>query len=300
MNKRTIVIGCLCALGAETIYGLGYVVTKQVTDYAGVFTFLGWRFLVAAIIMTIAVLIGIIKVDIRKKPIHYIVLVAISSNFYLIAETIGIRATTACESGTFIACIPVTSLIASSLMLGKSPTRNQTVGILVTLTGVVITVIAVGISASFSIIGYTFLLMAVCSYAIYCVFVEKAGNFSSVEITYFMLVSGAVIFVTIAIVESLAKGSFCELATLPFTNTAFLLTILFHGVGSSIVAFLLSNMAIAKIGVNRTASFIGVSTVVAIFSGAIFLNESFTLYQGVGAAIIVLGVYIANFKLNIK
>lgn len=58
--------------------------------------------------------------------------------------------------------------------------------------------------------------------------------------------------------------------------------------------FFLQNVAIATTGVNRTSSFIGVSTVVSIFSGALILRESFTLLQGFGALVIIAGVYIAN------
>ena len=60
--------------------------------------------------------------------------------------------------------------------------------------------------------------------------------------------------------------------------------------GCSVLAFFLSNTAITKIGVNRTASFIGVS----IAAGALVLGERFTAGQLAGAAAILVGVYIAN------
>ena len=64
--------------------------------------------------------------------------------------------------------------------------------------------------------------------------------------------------------------------------------------GCSVLAFFLSNTAITKIGVNRTASFIGVSTVVSIAAGALVLGERFTAGQLAGAVDILAGVYIAN------
>ena len=59
-------------------------------------------------------------------------------------------------------------------------------------------------------------------------------------------------------------------------------------------AFFLSNAAIAKIGVNKTSSFIGVSTIVSILVGALVLGEPLSLGQMAGAAVIVAGVYTAN------
>lgn len=53
---------------------------------------------------------------------------------------------------------------------------------------------------------------------------------------------------------------------------------------------------IVKIGVNRTSSFIGVATVVSIITGAVILHETFTMYQIIGAIVIIIGVYVANAK----
>ena len=215
---------------------------------------------------------------------------------YFIAETIGISQTTASESGVFLACIPVFSLVASTLILKKKPTQMQIIGILVTLVGVIITVVAVGTSSSLSLMGYTFLIAAVVSYALYCVFVDKASDFTGAEITYIMLATGAVLFVIFALVEAIINDAITELITLPFTESTFLTAILYQGIGCSVIAFFLSNVAIAKIGVNRTSSFIGVATVVSIVAGAVILGEAFTTYQIAGAIVIIAGVYISNAK----
>ena len=55
-------------------------------------------------------------------------------------------------------------------------------------------------------------------------------------------------------------------------------------------------MAIARIGVNRTSSFIGASTVVSMLVGVVILQENLTAWQIAGAAIIVAGIYTANIN----
>ena len=97
-----------------------------------------------------------------------------------------------------------------------------------------------------------------------------------------MLVLGAVTFVTLAVTDALLKGNFIELLNLPFKESSFAIAILYQGIGCSIFAFLLANVAIAKIGVNRTSSFIGIATVVSILAGVFFLRESFSIYQTIG------------------
>ena len=190
------------------------------------------------------------------------------------------------------------SLVASSLILRKRPTRNQVIGILITLAGVLVTVFAVGISSSLSAVGYLALVIAVVSYALYSVFVEKAEEYTGEEITFVMLLSGAVVFVTVALIEGIVSGDLGGLIRLPFTNGNFLSACLYQGICCSILAFFLSNVAIAKIGVNRVSSFIGLSTVVAIVAGILILKEPFTALQVVGAVLIIAGVYIANLKLK--
>lgn len=294
-EQNNLIIGCLCALGCETIFGLSYIFTKKATSLASEFSLLGWRFFIAALIMSILIMIGFIKVNIKGKPIKPLIFVALFNPcIYFFGETIGISNTTASESGVFLACIPVASLVASTFILKEKPSKVQTIGILITLLGVMVTVFAVGASTSLSFIGYAFLAIAVISYALYSVFVEKTSDYTETEITYIMLLIGAIVFGTVAIFEALINGNIVELITLPFKEIDFAVAILYQGIGSSILAFLLSNMAISKIGVNRTSSFIGVSTVVSIVAGAVLLKETFTMYQIIGAIIIIIGIYTAN------
>lgn len=296
--KSNLIMGCLCALGAETLYGLSYIFTKSATETASAFALLGWRFLIAVVIMSLCIISGFIKINLKGKSLKPLMLVALFSPFiYFIGETVGISHTTASESGVFLACIPVASLLASTLILKKKPAKVQVIGILITLLGVVITVFAVGASSSLSVLGYLFLLIAVVSYALYSVFVEKAGEYTGAEITYIMLVVGAFIFAILAVCEALYSGNIKELAVLPFKDSGFAAAVLYQGIGCSIGAFFLSNVAISRIGVNRTSSFIGVSTVVSIIAGAWILHETFTVYQIIGAAVIVAGVYIANVRI---
>ena len=290
-------IGSLCALGCEVLYGMSYVFTKQATLSASALSLLGWRFVLAFFVMSILVIIGAINVDLKGKSIRPLLLVALFSPvIYFIGETVGISNTTASESGVFLACIPVAALIASTLILKKKPSKLQIIGILITLAGVLVTVFAVGATSSFSIVGYAFLLMAVVSYALYCVFVDKADSYSGMEITYMMLAAGAIVFAVLALVEAFINRNIGHLLTLPFKETDFMIAVIYQGIGCSVFAFFLSNVAIAKIGVNRTSSFIGVATVVSIVAGVLLLHENLSIGQIIGAVVIIIGVYTANAK----
>lgn len=124
MKQNKVLTGSLCALGCETLYGLSYIFTRKATANAGELALLGWRFLIAVIIVTILAAAGAVKINLKNKPLKYLVAVAVFNPcIYFIAETFGISNTTASESGVFLACIPVVSLAASTLVLKKKPSK---------------------------------------------------------------------------------------------------------------------------------------------------------------------------------
>lgn len=107
MRKDNLIIGSLCAIGCEVLYGMSYIFTKQATTNASALSLLGWRFLLAFLAMSLLVGVGILKVDLKGKSLKPLLLVSLFSPvIYFIGETIGISHTTASESGVFLACIP--------------------------------------------------------------------------------------------------------------------------------------------------------------------------------------------------
>lgn len=295
MKDNRVLTGSLCALGCEVLYGLSYLFTKQTAETASPLALLGWRFVVALAAMSLCVALGFISVRLKGRRLGPLLRVALFCPcLYFIGETVGIRETTVTESGVFLACVPALSLLASTVILKKKPTKRQIIGILVTFLGVMTTVVAVGLSSSLSPVGYAALMLAVVAYALYSVFVDLAADYTGAEITYVMLCSGAAFYGLLALGEVAAHGALSELLTLPARSGTFLAAVLYQGIGCSVAAFFLSNAAIAKIGVNKTSSFIGVSTIVSILAGALALGEPLSVGQIVGAAVIVAGVYTAN------
>ena len=298
-DNKDVLVGILCALGCEVLFGLSYIFTKQATNVASPLSLLGWRFFVAILVMAVCAAVGIVKISFKEKSWRPVLLVAFFCPIiYFIGETLGINYTTASESGAFLACIPVFCLIASTLFLKRKPFGQQVIGIGITVMGVLVTVLAVGATASFSLFGYLMLLLAVASYSIYSTLVEKGEKYSGGEITFAMLLAGALVFVSLAVAEAASAGDLRRLVLLPLENKGFLVAVLYQGIGCSVLAFFLMNIAISKIGVNRMSSFIGVSTVVSIMAGIFLLDETFTNAQTVGAIMIVIGVYVANMEIG--
>jgi len=295
VEKRKYLVGIGFALACQFIFGFSLLFTRTATYLVSPMTLLSWRFIIAFAFYNICVLLRIIKVDFRGKSLRPLILIAIFHPFmYFVGETIGVSQTSASESGTMISTIPIVTLLCSIIVLKIIPTKLQAIGIAVTVFGVVIIVFSQGIDAVFNPFGYAMLLLATVSYSLYAVFAQKAEEFTGAEKTYIMIALGAISFTTIALIENALNGTLSTFAVLPFTNISFLVSVLYLGIGSSVGAFLFYNIAIDKIGATRTTSFSGISTIIAIVAGVFILQENFTFFQGIGAVLVIGGVYLTN------
>lgn len=287
--------GVFFAAGAQLLFSMSVLATKLTVENVSAMTLLSWRFTFAALAMTLLALVGVIKVRVDKKAVKALAFMALCQPvLYFIGETVGIQNTTASESGTIIACVPIVTLIFSVLFLKKFPTWKQTAGVLVSVVGIIIMVLEKGGSTSLSPLGYAALLLAVTSAAAFSILSDRVEDYTSVEKTYIMSVMGAVVFVLLAVAEHTTAGTLKEWIFLPFADGKFLVAALYLGVGCSVVAFFCLNQSIKHIGATRTCSFAGIITVMTVLSGVVVLGERLTLLQTGGIGMVLAGVYAAN------
>lgn len=117
-------------------------------------------------------------------------------------------------------------------------------------------------------------------------------EFKPVEITYVMMGFGAFLFNTIALSQNnFDLSSYFNL----LTNRVVLITVLYLGLFSSVVAFFMMNYTLSKITAAESAVFANLTTVVSIAAGVVFRNELFFKFQVVGAVLIIIGVWGTNY-----
>ena len=294
-------IGCVCAIVCCCFWGFSFLFTKHATASVSAVTLLAWRFTIAFLAMSVCVVAGMMKINLKGKRIGLLLTIAILQPVvYYTGETLGIQYTTASESGVMIACIPIVTLLLSALILKKRPAGVQVMGICITMFGVIVCVLSKGMEAAFNPWGYAMLVVAVVSYGMYSVLAEKANEFTSGEKTYIMLAMGAVAFDIAAIIQNVRAGTMMDCLMLPFHDMDFLMAIVYLSIGCSVVAFFLFNVAIDLLGTNRASSFSGMSTLMSIIAGIIVLHEPFTPVQMIGTVCVIGGVYLANSTLGEK
>lgn len=135
--RHKIILGCLAAAACEILFGLSFIFTKSITAQVSGLALISWRFVTAFFFVNLYLLARRHRVVINGRNLRPLTRIAILNPIiYFICETIGIRMTTASESGAVLACIPVVALIMSSLILKEWPSRWQVLGVTTTLIGI--------------------------------------------------------------------------------------------------------------------------------------------------------------------
>ena len=283
----------LAGLAFSLIFGLTFMFSSIALDHIEPIALISYRFLIAFLVFEILRRVGIAPIRFKKENIKAIMSVALMQPvLYFLFETYGLNRTTSAEAGMMIALIPIFATIFSSIILKERPRFIQIVFIMLSVSGVIMIqwMNARG-GIDVDIIGFILLLFAVMSAGLFNIASRSASKrMRPHEVTYFMMMIGAISFNLIYIVMLSWRGEIAAYSE-RFLNVSVIGPVLFLGVVASIGAFGLVNFALSRLEVHVSAIYANISTIVAVIAGAVFLNEPIFWYHYLGALMIVGGVY---------
>ena len=291
------IIPYFTALITNIIFGLSFLFTKKALMVSNPITLVAFRFLLAFIIMSLLIAFKVIKVNYKNKPMKWLIVLAIIEPIiYFIFETYGLQRTSSSLGGLMIALIPIVVTILAIYFLNEKPSRKQVLSIILSVSGVVLIILMDGSKNSGnSILGVLFLSVAVFSAAFFNIIARKISkHFTAIEVTYFMMFLGAIFFNIVSVSNHILNGSLSNYFE-PLKSSSFVLSILYLGILSSIVAYFLANFTLSKMEASKSAVFANISTIVSILAGVIFLKENFHLYHTIGSTMILVGVWGTNY-----
>lgn len=278
------------------IWGFSFLFTKGALDYTSPLQILGYRFGMAALLLTLLRSFGLIPIHFRGKSWRALLpLSFFQPGLYFVGETWGVKWTSASEAGMIIALVPVAVAIMARIFLGEKLQPLQTVAILASVLGVIVIVYGQGgLEEGEHLWGIMALLLAVISAGAYSILSKKSSTmFNPWEITFIMMWSGTVAFNGLGMALGLWNGSLTDFWQ-PLSIRSVQGAVLYLGTLSSIGAFFLFNYMISKLSVARTAPFTNLVTVVSVLAGVLFRGESFSWDVGIGVALILFGVWGTN------
>jgi len=290
----------LAGITFSVLFGFTFMFTKEGLESVSIFHLLGFRFSLAAIVMTILKYLGFIKIKFKGKDLKSLFLLATAQpGLYFVFETLGVNMTASSEAGLMISLIPVVVTIMAAVFLNEKPSKKQLVFVILSVAGVIfITLMKGSTDVANNYLGLLVLMGAVITGGIYNILSRKLSlDFSPVEITYMMVWYGTVLFNIIALVRY--KGTLIDYIK-PLTETSVLIPVFYLGILASVVAFFMMNYTLSRVQASQAAVFANLTTVVSIIAGVVFRGETFYWFQFVGAAMIIIGVWGTNYYGELK
>lgn len=297
----------------NAIYGTTNFFTKGLNaNNVDAIDILALRFLLSFVVLFLLKVTKILKIEVgikdvfakteRHQFIKPLFLAALFSPVVeMFFETTGFTRTSSVTAGVILSLSPIFACIIESVVLKEGTTIAQKIFLTLGVVGV----IYIGINTNTSsgndtVLGILCLLIASIAGPMYLVFSRKSsGKFKPIEITYFSCVFGTVFFNVISVVKNLLQGEIAHYFD-PYFNPENIMGFFTLSIVSTIFCTLMNNFSMARLQASTVSAFGGVSTVVTILIGVVFLREKLYYFHYIGFALIlvrIIGVsYIAIKK----
>lgn len=292
MGKRERGVAYAAAAASALIWGFSFLFTKHALGTLSAFALLGGRFLLAAVVMTGLAALRVVKLRLNWGKVFVLLPVAVLQPvLYFLCETAGVRLLTTAEAGMIIALVPIAVSLSAMFLLRERLTGPQWGGVVLSVAGAAVLVAGQGLQAGGHLLGYLALLGAVLAQAFYSPLSRKASaRCTPVETTFVMMWVGAIVFNAVGLIEAAnqqAIGRYFAAMVEPGT----LVDLCFLGIISSVLAFICQNWALSRLPASATGTFINLTPVVTVVAGVLINGDRLNPIQGVGAALIFLGIW---------
>lgn len=188
---------------------------------------------------------------------------------------------------------PVFAIIISAILLKERITPLRIAGLLFCIAGVLVLLskgsIAVLLAFRFSA-GDVWILLSAFVFSIYTVLVKrKPATISPITFVFAIFIGGTVFLLPFFIVETLQSP--------PMIWSKHLFgSILYLGIGASVIGFFCWNAAIARIGSVNTALFSNLIPIFSTLEAVWLLGETITVVHIISGALVIIGLVLANLK----
>lgn len=188
---------------------------------------------------------------------------------------------------------PIFAIIISAIFLKEAITPLRIAGLVLCIAGVVVLLSKGSISTLLAFrftTGDVWILFAAFVFSIYTVLVKrKPADISPSTFLFVVFIGGTLLLLPFFIIE--------KIITPPVHWDGHLsASILYLGIGASVIAFFCWNAAISRIGAVRTALFGNLIPVFSTLEAVWLLDETITLVHLISGALIIIGLMLANLR----
>ena len=298
-KSKTLAISA--AFVSAFLFGMTFLFIKIGLRYVEPIHLLAMRFLFGFIVLEVFRRLGWIKLSLSLRnwaPI--LVLALFEPVLYFSFETYALVVSTSTVGGIFSSFTPVLTAIFAAIFLREYILPRQILFLGLSVFGIFFVTVLDGYIASRGFGGKLLWTGAVTSAAFFAISSRYfSRRFSSMDITYMMMVTGAVFFNAWSIIRHLSQG---ELLTyfVPLAQGPLFFSVLYLGIMASFIGTLLYNYGLSCLPSYQMSVTASLTTIVAIFAGGVFLSETIYWYHMVGAIIITIGVTGINLHSHVR
>ena len=288
MNNKA-VLGILCGLGAASIWGGMYVVSKVVLEIIPPFTLVSLRLLLGIITLVIVLLLrGFPKIS-RREIFQVIGVGFIGYGISLSLQFLGTKLSTAANGSLVTSATPAFVLLFAWVLLREKITWRRLVALLLATSGVMAVIDPRSAQLNPDLFfGNLLLFGAAVTWAMYSVLVRKMTQ--SLDVLPLSLVAffgGLPVTIPASVWELNTVG----VGTI---SPGVVGGVLFLGVISTALAMILWNTAFAVLDASAASLTFFAQPVVGTLLGWLFLGERITSLFILGGILISLGLVISS------
>jgi drug/metabolite transporter (DMT)-like permease len=292
ISQKHSVMGLFAGLGAASIWGGMYVVSKVVLDVIPPFALLSLRLLMGAMTLGLVILFRTNKPIFTREQFWKSLLVGfVGYGISLGFQFVGTKLSTASNGSLVTSATPAFVLIFAPFLLGEKTTTRRIIALAISTLGVLAVIDPSTAELSPGLFwGNMSLLSAALTWALYSVLVRKVSQSGDLLISSaVMLLGGLPSSFALGIGEINTQG-------MGAITPGIVGGLLFLGIISTAIAMFLWNYAFAELPAAVASLTFFAQPVVGTLLGWYFLSEKITPLFLAGGALIAVGILVATFE----
>jgi drug/metabolite transporter (DMT)-like permease len=291
-NRKTVAL--LSMLLIVTVWGSASSVTKLSVENIPPYIFAFLRNLVASVCLLLFYLYR------RKKnttpapvlPMKRVIWMALTGiTFFYVFFNLGLYYTSAATGALIQGFIPVAIVLLAIFFLHEKLKGIQAFGIVLSVAGVImIGFVGTAPDARDNLLGNVLIILAVLCWAVYTIISKTMETHDPVYLTALTTWIGTACLLPAVLIEYWNKP------VIPSISAGGWAAILYLGVFSSAICYILYNRVMKTLSAVQVGSFMNLDPVIGAVIAVIFLQEKVTWWQIGGTVLVLVGVALTSGK----
>lgn len=288
-SRRSLAIVTVVVL--MVVWGSTFVITKAVAQDISPLMLAALRFLTAAVVL---IPVALVRGNWKSlpKPMPWLALLGMALTgiaTFTIAFNLALVYASATQGALIYALLPAAVALAAVMFLHEKLERRRIAGIVLSIVGVGVVVLAgeVDRNSPRPVLGALWMIGAVIAWAAYTVFAKRLADADQVITIALVSLFGMLMIVPFAVME-LAETPWRAPSLQAWAG------VLFLGILASALAYIAYGWALRELDASLVGALINLDPIVGVMTAVMFLGETLHGGQIVGGVIALIGMWLAS------